>query len=160
MYALFSLKRFIVSILLAAVSGFTQAQVTVLSSIQPLALLAQDLVAPGDRVERLLDADRSPHHYQLKVSDRRLLQNADIVVWIGPELETFLQKPLTQRKAPTLEAARLDDIEWPEPRQRDGDSHHDHDHHEHDRDPHLWFGCCVHLCPSGGFYRLAANDNR
>jgi zinc transport system substrate-binding protein len=45
-------------------------------------------------VDTLLDPRVSPHDYQLKPSDRVRLESADIVFWVGPGLELFLQRPL------------------------------------------------------------------
>jgi zinc transport system substrate-binding protein len=112
----------------------TQAtQTTILTSIKPLALLVQQLAAPGDQIELLLPANSSPHHYQLKTSDRQRISAADVVIWIGPELESFLEKPLKQRQKPTLSIASLESLHWPHTQI------HGHDQHAHtDRDPHVW----------------------
>ncbi|WP_375141910.1 metal ABC transporter solute-binding protein, Zn/Mn family, partial [Klebsiella pneumoniae] len=34
----------------------------------------------------------SEHDYSLRPSDVKRLQNADLVVWIGPEMEAFMDK--------------------------------------------------------------------
>jgi zinc transport system substrate-binding protein len=120
---------------LLCVSFSTYGDISIVTSIRPLALMAEELAAPGDKVEHLLSANTSPHHYQLKVSDRRQLDTADLVVWIGPELETFLQKVLVRREKPTINASDIKSINWPEGHHDHGHDHHGHKHH---RDPHLW----------------------
>jgi len=115
----------------------------IVTSIRPLGLLAQELVGERGRVETLLEGSVSAHHYALSVAERRKLISADIVLWVGAELETFLQKPISQRvaqeKSITITSSDLKGIRWPE---SSGDSHHGHDHsHDHgenSRDPHLW----------------------
>jgi len=123
--------------------GTSKQALKIVTSIRPLALLAQELVAPEDEVIQLLTADRSPHHYQLTVSDRQKMEQADLIVWVGADLETFLQKPLRSYKGRLLTAAQIKDIHWPE----DDHEHHSEskesetrgkDAHNHDRDPHLW----------------------
>lgn len=119
---------------------------TIVASIRPLALLLNDLVLPADKVIQLVKNNNSAHHYQLKVSDRRLLQTADLVVWVGPELELFLEKPLRQvKRAVAQSIIALSDtpgIQWPE--SEDKQASHDNDKHGHDkhehhgRDPHIW----------------------
>src|SRR5690606_39508466 len=54
---------------------------------------SSDLIA-GDaaQVELLLNPGVSPHIYQLKPSDMAKMSRADAVVWIGPDMETFLGK--------------------------------------------------------------------
>ncbi len=66
----------------------------VVSSIKPLHLLV--LAIGGDRVDSkvLLKAATSPHHYALRLSEMKTLSDADVVFWIGPQLEQFLEKPL------------------------------------------------------------------
>ena len=44
--------------------------------------------------ELLISGSASPHSYALKPSYARKLENAEIIFWIGPELESFLQNPL------------------------------------------------------------------
>jgi zinc transport system substrate-binding protein len=106
----------------------------IVSSIKPLTLLIRALASPIDKVSQLLAADRSPHHYQLTVSDRQRLERADLVIWIGPELEGFLEKPLRQRQQGLITASELAAINWPE----DGHEHAEKGDHQHERDPHLW----------------------
>lgn len=109
------------------------------TSIRPLALLARQLVAPEDTVKELVPTNQSPHHYQLTVADRVALEEADLVLWVGPELEVFLEKPLSQRQRPTLKIVNDPAIHWPEVVSH-GDHGHDHHGHDHssDRDPHVW----------------------
>lgn len=109
--------------------------VVVLTSIKPLALIAEELALPSDRVDYLLPAGVTPHAYSLRVSQMRLLHGADLVLWIGPELETFLQKPLAARPPERIMTlAELEGLHWPEA----GGAAAEHDHHDHDHDMHLW----------------------
>lgn len=112
----------------------TSEGLIIVGSIKPLTLLIRELASPSDKVSQLLAADRSPHHYQLTVSDRQRLEQADLVVWIGPELESFLEKPLSQRKRTLVTASEQAGINWPE----EGHEHAEKHAHHHDRDPHLW----------------------
>ena len=110
------------------------ARVSILSSIKPLSLIVQEIVGSSADVDTLLPVSASPHDYPLKVSDYARLQKADLVVWIGPELESFLQKPIANLPAAkTVAAYDLAGLNWPV------DSHGDHEsNHHHERDPHLW----------------------
>lgn len=78
----------------------------VLTTIKPLQLIALAVVGddPAVRVDVLLPADVSPHHYQLKPSDRAKLADADAVFWVGPGLEVFLERALTSAKGPAATA--------------------------------------------------------
>ena len=59
-------------------------------SIKPLHGLVSAIVTGVSEPELLIQGSASPHDYALKPSDASKLQNADIVFWIGPDLETAL----------------------------------------------------------------------
>jgi len=134
---------FALALLLAPVCGWSQStqKLTIVSSIRPLSLLASDLVVglPVE-VKTLLPANADPHNWSMRVSDRQLLASADLMVWLGPDFENFLTKPLKQLpRERQLELGALPALQWPN---EDGDehdhsSHHDHHHHA-GRDMHLW----------------------
>lgn len=76
------------------------AQLQVLATIKPLQLIAL-AVTGGDAsvtIETLLPAQASPHHYQLRPSDRQKIAEANLVLWVGPGLELFLERVLTTDK--------------------------------------------------------------
>lgn len=135
-------RRYVPILLLPILLGWAlapRADVEVLASIKPLQLLAQELVGERGRVSLLLEPNASPHDYPLKVSDMQRLNSADLVLWVGEELETFLRRPLA-RVAPEnqLSLTALPDLHWPQPSADAEHSGHDHGHHHHGRDPHLW----------------------
>ncbi|WP_020208659.1 zinc ABC transporter substrate-binding protein [Gilvimarinus chinensis] len=132
-----TLVRSLILFTLFASAAVRAEPLEVLASIKPLALIASELVAPDDRVSALLPPGVSPHAYAMRVSDRRALDQADVIVWVGPELESFLQKMLQSKSGQSLAAAEVTGVVWPEP--RDEAHHHDHGHdHKHERDMHLW----------------------
>lgn len=118
-------------ILLLSVGLPVQSGVKLVTTIQPLTLLVQPLLAEGDQVTQLLPANQSPHHFALSVSQRRALADADLILWIGPDLEAALA-PLLEGSGAALEMAGIAGIEWPV-----GGSQH-HGDHQHGLDPHLW----------------------
>ena len=98
----------------------------------------------------LLIEGLSPHGASLKPSQARKIQEADLIVWVGPSLESFLDKPLHSiaGDADVVSLLTVDGLNlWPL-RDEDGflgssDSNHDHDHdhdHEHEGEfnPHIW----------------------
>jgi zinc transport system substrate-binding protein len=78
----------------ASASEGVQADIQVIASIRPLALIANDLLGPLGDVTVLVAGAASPHDYSLRVSDVQRLREADLVIWMGPDLERFLEKPL------------------------------------------------------------------
>ena len=116
-------------------------KLTILSSIRPLTLLATDLLEglPVE-IKTLLPASADPHNWAMRVSDRQVLATADLVVWLGPDFENFLAKPLRERPNAQLELGVLPGLHWPKAADHDHDhhGHHHHDHHHGGRDMHLW----------------------
>lgn len=111
------------------------AGLSVVASIRPLALMVEQLAGDAVQVQTLLPANADPHNMALRISERTRLEEADLVVWLGPEFEQFLQKPMAARDAKTqLVLAELAELAWPA---AEGNDHHGH-HESHGRDMHLW----------------------
>ena len=121
-----------VAILLPLASTIAQAKPLVLSSLKPLTLIAQEITGSNATLDTLLPATASHHNYPLKMSDHARLQKADVILWVGPELESFLQKPIANLpKGKIVTAYDLAGMHWP------ADAAEAHSHH-HEHDPHLW----------------------
>lgn len=115
---------------------------TVLVSIKPLMLIAQEVAGEQVKIDTLLPIQGSPHDYPLKISDVQRLRAADLVVWVGPELETFLTRSLNNLPAArVLTTSDLPGLYWSTVKEagevQPGAHGHNHSH-RHDRDPHLW----------------------
>lgn len=142
----------------AALPAWAEAPKVVVS-IKPIhSLVAAVMHGVGEPV-LLVRGGASPHSYTMKPSDAKALSAADLVVWVGPELEGFLEKPL---KANAPKATRLTLMEqkgltllqtreggaWEAHDHgheggHDGHGHKDHDHKDHDDDhdelnSHIW----------------------
>jgi len=133
--------RFLVVFLVTALclSPATQAKkpVQVVVSIRPLALLTEDLLREAGladvKVEQLIKGANSPHHFTLKASDMQHLDQADLLVWVGPMLETSLVSVVEKKNAlQRLTLAELPDLYWP------ASAHSEHADHHHAADPHIW----------------------
>ncbi|WP_040062879.1 zinc ABC transporter substrate-binding protein ZnuA [Pseudomonas batumici] len=120
-----------------------QAQVSVLTSIKPLQLIAAAVQDGVDMPEVLLPPGASPHNYALRPSDVRKVQSVDLLYWIGPDMESFLPRVLKGRSLPTV---AVQDLAGMKLRRFAEDSHshaeeadeHDHDHRPGTLDAHLW----------------------
>ncbi len=120
-----------------SVSASARESIQVVTSIKPLQLVAEAIVADLGQVEALIPPGASPHHYALKPSDIRRLHKADLVVWIGPDLEQFLSKPLA--RANTTKIQLLAESEAGHEEHEEAGHEDEHDHHDHGgNDPHLW----------------------
>ncbi|XLY88110.1 zinc ABC transporter substrate-binding protein ZnuA [Ectopseudomonas mendocina] len=109
-----------------------QAEVRVLTSIKPLQLIAAAVQDGVGEPDVLLPPGASPHHYALRPSDVRRVRDADLLYWIGPDMEAFLSRVLESRDKPQVAVQDLPGMTL----RHFGDSHdeHDHDHDEHDHE--------------------------
>jgi zinc transport system substrate-binding protein len=78
----------------APIAAWAQEGISVLASIKPVHSIASAVMAGMGTPELLLTGGASPHSYSLKPSDARKLARANVVFWIGPEMENFLVGPL------------------------------------------------------------------
>jgi zinc transport system substrate-binding protein len=63
-------------------------------SIKPIHSLVAGLMAGAGKPSLIVKGRRSPHNYSLRPSDARILNQADLIIWMGPALEMFLEKPI------------------------------------------------------------------
>lgn len=92
------MRRVILALCLAGATLCAAAEpLRVVSSIKPLQLLVTAI--GGDEVDSrvLLPPGFSPHDAQLKPSQWKLLADAELLVWVGPALEQFLDKAFGSR---------------------------------------------------------------
>lgn len=126
-----------VGLLSAGLSASAACALSVTTTIRPLALLISDIAPPSVEVSYLVPAWADPHSFQLKPSDLALVTRADLIVWLGEELERFMMKALTKAKgADELVLTALPGLSWPAG--SDADFSDDHAHHHAYRDPHIW----------------------
>ncbi len=90
----------------------------------------------------LFDAALSPHHYALRPSHARALSNADLIIWIGPELESTLVRPIATLSHPERSLVLLDQAPVTVLTQRAFHQHKANDRTQQNlpgqRDPHIW----------------------
>ena len=104
----------------------------VVTSIRPVQALVYAVTGENSIPDVVLAPGTSPHAFSLKPSQAQRLQDADIVFWIGPALETALQGPLdalgkNAEVVALLDTPGLDLL------------HLDDDGHGHGAvDPHVW----------------------
>jgi len=137
--------------ILSLVSFITQvkADVKVVTSIKPLHSLASYLMDGIGKPGLIVDGYASPHSFSMKPSHAKMLQNADIVFWVGEGMENFLKKPLSSiaKKAEKIELMEVKGLNILKFRERNifdehnHDDHDDHakkedDHDDHDHDDH------------------------
>ena len=155
-------KTSIIITILSFLSFFTSAnaEIKVVASIKPIHSLVSYLMDGVSKPSLIVDGYASPHGFALKPSHAKMLQEADIIFWVGEDLENFLEKPLTSiakkaEKIELMEAHGLNKLKFRErnifddhddhghedghKKKDDHDDHDDHEGHHHgEYDPHIW----------------------
>lgn len=123
----------------------------IVSTIKPVQALVYAVAGASNQaleLRQLLPDGISPHHYSLKPSDMRTLENARVIFRIDSGMETFLDKPLTGLGRNTLivtladapATQHLSSRSRHEHEEESAEEHQQHapDMHELTEDLHLW----------------------
>ena len=122
--------------ILSLLTSFSSAnaETKVVASIKPIHSLASYLMDGIGKPDLIVDGYASPHGFALKPSHAKMLQEADIVFWVGEDLENFLEKPLGSiaKKAEKIELLEIKGLTKLKFRERNiFDEHDDHGHDDH-----------------------------
>ena len=135
---------FILSILsLFIIFSPAKADIKVVASIKPIHSLASYLMDGVGKPGLIVDGYASPHGFAMKPSHGKMLQNANLIFWVGEDLESFLEKPLKSiaKKAEKIELMEIKGLNKLEFRERNiFEGHDDHGHDEHKEDEHKEHG--------------------
>ncbi len=143
----------VILLILSLLTSFSSAnaETKVVASIKPIHSLASYLMDGIGKPDLIVDGYASPHGFALKPSHAKMLQEADIVFWVGEDLENFLEKPLGSiaKKAEKIELLEIKGLTKLKFRERNIFEEHDdhghddhakkeddHDDHDHDKEGH------------------------
>ncbi len=132
-------------VMLAIPTARAQEPPRVVVSIKPVHDLVMGVTRGISEPVLLVPGGASPHDHALRPSGMRSLQEAQVVIWVGPELENFLVRPLSGLPPDAHRIALLHDADLVTYPVRSGgiwethDHGHDHSHghghgHGHDND--------------------------
>jgi len=116
----------------------------VVTDIAPVHSLVAQVMAGVGVPDLLIDQATSPHHFALRPSQARALQEADLVIWIGASLSPALSGAIADLAGAGKEMALLsvpqtdllpirEDVRFEAHRH---DDHGDHGHDDHGHDDH------------------------
>ena len=136
-------------IFLLSVSITARSEIKVVTSIKPIHSLASYLMQGVGSPSLIVEGSNSPHNFTLKPSHAKMLQQVDLVFWVGENLETPLEKPIKSisKKSKVIELLEINGLKKLEFREKNiFDGHDDHGHKKHDdhghahgdHDPHIW----------------------
>lgn len=160
-YAMTPLRPMILSSLLLGCALPALADVPRVVTDMPItASLVQQVMGDLGTPDLLLDRGADPHHFQMRPDQARQLSQADLLVWIGPEMTPWLERatdslaadatsllllavPQTHRRTYAENAAHDHGHDDEHGHDEDHDEGHDEhaDEHGHDHsgiDPHAW----------------------
>lgn len=138
---------FILTMQASVFASNTQTNIpgTIVVSIKPLYSLVAHLTEGVTQPVLLMQQAQSAHHYNMRPSERRLLANADMIIWTGPQMETWLHKIIEQQRNATTIVSAMQAKNLYLLKQRNP---HSHEHGKHSAsarlekqnrvDPHIW----------------------
>ncbi|PUB81269.1 MAG: zinc ABC transporter substrate-binding protein [gamma proteobacterium symbiont of Ctena orbiculata] len=119
---------------LCSLAGNAHGALNVVVSLKPVHSLLASLMLDVAEPRLLLDDSQSPHGMSLKPSQIRMLNEADLIVWVGASLEPALSHLLQRQsfEAPILSLLETPDLHLlPIRNRREWRSHgHSHDHND------------------------------
>jgi len=145
-------KSILFTLVFSLMSFSVRADINVVTTIKPLHSLISNVMKGVGEPSLIIEGTSNPHNFVLKPSHAKLLQDADIIFWIGEDLEAFMEKPLSSlakdaKKISFMELGSIKKLKFRENNifdhdDHDGhkeDDHDDHDGHNHGEfDAHLW----------------------
>ena len=132
-------------------------QGSIVVSIKPLYSLVAHLTQGIETPVLLMKQPQSPHHYSIRPSERRLLANAKMIIWLGPQMESMLTKIIPQSASIIVSAMQAKNLKLLESRTKHAphdeepldaidsqyheleyDKTESHNAEQHRIDPHIW----------------------
>lgn len=120
------------------------AELNIVATIKPLYGLVTNVSGNKNNIKLLISETSSPHHYQMKPSDIKMLENADVIFAIDDKFEVFLSGYLSkhQLKATIVRMSESKDLRFLKARNRQDILEGVHKKHcgcKHgNKDLHLW----------------------
>ena len=140
---MYKILKLISSVFIALLATFSisKAEVKVVASIKPVHSLVSYVMDGVGKPDVIVDGYNSPHGFSLKPSHAKMIENADLIIWVGEDLEAFLEKPLNSisKKAVNIEIMDLSGIKKLKFREKnifEGHDDHGHGHKEKKHDDH------------------------
>ena len=108
------------------------AEIKVVTTIKPIHSLVSGVMDGVSNPSLIIEGSNSPHNFSLKPSHAKMLEEADIVFWIGEDLESFMEKPLNSLAKHAVQISIMDLKSIEKLKFREMSDHDDHDDHGHE----------------------------
>jgi len=125
-----------------AAQADVKTDIKVVTTIKPLHSLISRIMESRGEPQLIIEGTNNPHTFVFKPSHAEMLEEADIVFWIGEDLEAFMEKPLDSlaknaKKIAFMESESIEKLKFREKNIFDDhDDHDDHDGHEDEHEGH------------------------
>lgn len=133
--------RFLAQLTLIVIGLTNNVNATVISSVRPIGFITEAIASGVTNTDILLPDGASPHTYSLKPSDLAKIKNADLIIWVGEDMEVFM--PTVLKNVDEQKQIELMDVSEIKSLLRtnhhdDEIPHNDNDHHHGEYDEHIW----------------------
>ena len=125
-------KAIIIGIAPIFLSFSAIAEVKVVTTIKPVHSLVSGVMDGVSNPTLIIEGSNNPHNFSLKPSHAKMLEEADIVFWIGEDLESFMEKPLSSLAKDAVKISFMDLPSIKKLKFREKNIFDDHDDHGHD----------------------------
>ncbi|WP_442902674.1 zinc ABC transporter substrate-binding protein ZnuA [Gilliamella sp. Gris1-4] len=133
-------------IFMQTIANFANAKV--ISSVKPIGFITEAIASGVTDTDILLPDGASPHTYYLKPSDLAKLKSAELVIWVGEDMEAFMptilksidkQKQIELMAVPEIKSLLRTSHDEHEPEDAHSHDEINQDHHHHgEYDEHIW----------------------
>ena len=134
---------FVLSILFSSFSAHADVStdIKVVTTIKPLHSLISRIMETRGEPQLIIEGTNNPHTFVFKPSHAKMIEEADIVFWIGEDLEAFMEKPLNSlakdtKKIAFMDSESIEKIEFREKNIFDDHDGHEDEHEGHEDDDH------------------------
>ena len=110
--------------------------IKVVTTIKPLHSLISRIMETRGEPQLIIEGTNNPHTFVFKPSHAKMIEEADIVFWIGEDLEAFMEKPLNSLAKDTKKIAFMDSESIEKIEFREKNIFDDHDGHEDEHEGH------------------------
>ena len=129
---------FVLSILFSIFSAHADVStdIKVVTTIKPLHSLISRIMETRGEPQLIIEGTNNPHTFVFKPSHAKMIEEADIVFWIGEDLEAFMEKPLNSLAKDTKKIAFMDSESIEKLKFREENIFDDHDDHDDEHEGH------------------------
>ena len=129
-------QTLLASTFLITSTTFSYADIKVVASIKPIHSLVSAITEGIGEPILLVKGASSPHTYSLKPSQAKELQEADVIFWMGHDLEAFLENSIDNIAANAMTISLMESDKLTKFNFREGGTFDDHGHDDHGHDKH------------------------